>query len=113
MGTLTSETTDRAHLGERLARIARGIREANCHDASFESTGVDFSQTASYPLQVKLMMDLIAAAVKCDLARAIRLRPENDDRDLVLQPGREARRPACSKPRRGIHVARQFGDPRE
>jgi hypothetical protein len=34
-------------------------------------TGVTFTQLANYPLLVKSMMDLVAAAVKCDFARAI------------------------------------------
>jgi len=44
---------------------------AGCKPPPNTPAGLTFTQVANFPSQVKLMMDIIAATVKCDLARAI------------------------------------------
>ena len=61
-----------AHLAS-LRAIENQLATSGCQPPEIPPTGVNFNDNANYPLQVKLMMDLIAAAVKCDLARAITL----------------------------------------
>ena len=44
---------------------------AGCTPPPNTPTGLNFKTVANFPNHVKLMMDLVAAAVKCDIARAI------------------------------------------
>jgi hypothetical protein len=59
-----------AHLAS-LRAIEIQLAATGCQPPEIPPTGLNFNENANYPLQVKLMIDLIAAAVKCDLARAI------------------------------------------
>jgi Protein of unknown function (DUF1552) len=44
-----------------------------CHPPTQTPAGLNFSDNNNYPTQVKSMMDMIAAAVKCDVARTFTL----------------------------------------
>ncbi|MES1172433.1 MAG: DUF1552 domain-containing protein [Bacteroidota bacterium] len=46
---------------------------AGCKAPPNTPAGLTFSQVANFPNHVKLMMDIIAASVKCDISRAITL----------------------------------------
>lgn len=48
-----------------------GGSTAGCAPPPNTPAGLNFKTVANFPTHVKLMMDLVAAAVKCDLARAI------------------------------------------
>jgi Protein of unknown function (DUF1552) len=72
-----------AHLAS-LRAIENQLAASGCQPPEIPPTGVNFNDNANYPLQVKLMMDLIAAAVKCDLARAITLDLIDDGGGLSL-----------------------------
>ena len=55
-----------------------------CHPPANTPAGLNFSDNDNYPTQVKLMMDMIAAAVKCDLARTFTLDLIDDGGGLSL-----------------------------
>jgi len=60
-----------AHLAS-IRAIELGLAiPPGCQPVSPTPIGLDFTQNANYPIQVAMMMDLVAAAVKCDVARAI------------------------------------------
>lgn len=46
---------------------------AGCKAPANTPTGLSFNQVGNYPNHVKLMIDIVAAAVKCDVARSITL----------------------------------------
>jgi hypothetical protein len=44
-----------------------------CHPPANSPSGLNFNQAGNYPAHVKLMVDMIAAAVKCDISRTFTL----------------------------------------
>jgi hypothetical protein len=49
------------------------VAAPSCVAPANTPAGLDFKLNANYPTQVKMMIDIIAAVVKCDIARAITL----------------------------------------
>ena len=79
---------DKVKIDAHLASI-RAIEQGlailpGCQPLSPMPTGLTFGMNANYPIQVAMMMDLIAAAVKCDVARAITLELIDDGGGLSL-----------------------------
>ncbi len=79
---------DKVKIDAHLASI-RAIEQGlailpGCQPVSPTPTGLEFALNANYPVQVGMMMDLIAAAVRCDLARAITLDLIDDGGGLSL-----------------------------
>ena len=62
-----------AHLSSLRAIEQQLGMPPGCQPAAPTPTGLSFNVNANYPDQVRMMTDLIAAAVKCDVARAITL----------------------------------------
>ena len=73
-----------AHLAS-IRAIEQGLAiSPGCQPVSPTPTGLDFALIANYPVHVAMMMDLVAAAVRCDVARAITLELIDDAGGLSL-----------------------------